>query len=428
MTLSINSSFNSKNNPPKKNIIIENKNIFHNYFIDINKDDDGTLYKKIKKSLNEKENDKESNSIKIYETNSINSISKKNTYINNFPDSNKSLFSFKNNNKKQEIINKSEFHKTKPKNIFKNLREKDDFSDDYKKKHLKKKKQTKKQNDIFSLNDFKTKHEHLNSNVKFLNSDVYKNKKDEKNKINFEFDFKKHIEREYSLTYHELNMLQYEEALELDKRGFCLIYWGYLKEEQILLNIFILEDFLHLRIIKIYIFFFSFTLELFLNAIFYTDNYISDLYSNQGIYDFLNDLPKSVISSVIGFILMFILNILSNSQSALEEIINNYENYKTYVFFKDKINKILKNLKIKLFFFFIINFILMLGFWYYVASFCAVYFNTQKYVVISTLQSILISMLVPFPFCILMTILRLISLRCKCKCLYVLNNYIDNLI
>ena len=428
MTLSFNSSFNSKNNPPKKNIIIENKNIFHNYFIDINKDDDGTLYKKIKKSLNEKENDKESNSIKIYETNSINSIDKKNTYINNFPDSNKSLFSFKNNNKKQEIINKSEFHKTKPKNIFKNLREKDDFSDDYKKKHLKKKKQTKKQNDIFSLNDFKTKHVHLNSNVKFLNSDVYKNKKDEKNKINFEFDFKKHIEREYSLTYHELNMLQYEEALELDKRGFCLIYWGYLKEEQILLNIFILEDFLHLRIIKIYIFFFSFTLELFLNAIFYTDNYISDLYSNQGIYDFLNDLPKSVISSVIGFILMFILNILSNSQSALEEIINNYENYKTYVFFKDKINKILKNLKIKLFFFFIINFILMLGFWYYVASFCAVYFNTQKYVVISTLQSILISMLVPFPFCILMTILRLISLRCKCKCLYVLNNYIDNLI
>ena len=207
-------------------------------------------------------------------------------------------------------------------------------------------------------------------------------------------------------------MLEYEEALELDKRGFCLIYWGYLKEEQIILNTFILEDFLHLRIIKIYIFFFSF----------------SDLYSRQGIYDFLNDLPKSILSSVIGLILMFILNILSNSQNAFEEIINDEKNYKSFFLFKEKVNKILKNLKIKLFFFFIINFILMIGFWYYVSSFCAVYFNTQKYVVISTLQSILISMLVPFPFCIIMTILRLISLRFKCKCLYVINNYIDNLI
>ena len=223
-------------------------------------------------------------------------------------------------------------------------------------------------------------------------------------------------------------MLEYEEALELDKRGFCLIYWGYLKEEQIILNTFILEDFLHLRIIKIYIFFFSFTLELFLNSVFYTDEYISDLYSRQGIYDFLNDLPKSILSSVIGLILMFILNILSNSQNAFEEIINDEKNYKSFFLFKDKVNKILKNLKIKLFFFFIINFILMIGFWYYVSSFCAVYFNTQKFVVISTLQSILISMLVPFPFCIIMTILRLISLRFKCKCLYVINNYIDNLI
>ena len=223
-------------------------------------------------------------------------------------------------------------------------------------------------------------------------------------------------------------MLKYEEALEFDKRGFCFIYWGYLKEEQIILNTFILEDFLHLRIIKIYIFFFSFTLELFLNAIFYTDNYISDLYSNQGIYDFLNDLPKSVISSVIGLILMFILNILSNSQTSLEQIINNDKNYKSFDLYMDKINIILKHLKIKLFFFFVINFILMIGSWYYVSSFCAVYFNTQKFVVISTIESILISMLVPFPFCLLMTILRLISLRFKCKCLYVVNNYIDNLI
>jgi hypothetical protein len=125
---------------------------------------------------------------------------------------------------------------------------------------------------------------------------------------------------------------------------------------------------------------------------------------------------------------MFILNILSNSQKSFEKIINNDLYYKSFDLYMDKINITLKQLKIKLFFFFVINFILMIGFWYYVSSFCAVYFNTQKFVVISTIESILISMLVPFPFCLLMTILRLISLRFKCKCLYVVNNYIDNLI
>ena len=432
----LDTSIGSKYNPPKKNIIINN-NIFHNYFIDLNNSDyNNSNYKKIKKSLFENnEKEKESNSINIYETNSLNSISKKNTFVNNFFDSNKSLSSFKRNNKnnyiKNTITNKSAFQQKSNINIFHKLTEKDDNKSERKKSNFKKKekKHIKNDDDILSLDNFYSKHIHLNSNVKFIDTENSKYKKnDEKNIFNNEYEFKRHFDKQYSLTLHELNMLEYEEALELDKRGFCLIYWGYLKEEQIILNTFILEDFLHLRIIKIYIFFFSFTLELFLNSVFYTDEYISDLYSRQGIYDFLNDLPKSILSSVIGLILMFILNILSNSQNAFEQIINEENNYKSFVLFKDKVNKILKNLKIKLFFFFIINFILMFGFWYYVSSFCAVYFNTQKYVVISTLQSILISMFVPFPFCIIMTILRLISLRFKCKCLYVINNYIDNLI
>ncbi len=437
-TLSLNSSINIKhNNPPKKNIIIENNNIFHNYFLQLNNDADDMNYNKIKKYFNENnEKEKQSNSINIYDLNSLNSNSKKNTFVNNFTDSNKTLFTFKkinkNQNEKNTNINKSEFHKKNDRNIFHKINEKDEILNEHKKNNLKKnkKKEKKKYNEIILPDNFHSKHLHLNSDAKYLNSEFYNFKKIKKNEKNilYKFDFKKHIDKEYSLTNHELNLLKYEEALEFDKRGFCNIYWGYLKEEQILLNIFILEDFLHLRIIKIYIFFFSFTLELFLNSLFYTDSYISDLYLREGIYDILNDLPKSIISSVIGLILMFILNILSNSQKSFEKIINNDLYYKSFDLYMDKINITLKQLKIKLFFFFVINFILMIGFWYYVSSFCAVYFNTQKFVVISTIESILISMLVPFPFCLLMTILRLISLRFKCKCLYVFNNYIDNLI
>ena len=170
---------------------------------------------------------------------------------------------------------------------------------------------------------------------------------------------------------------------------------------------------------------FSFCLELFLNAIFFTDDYISEMYHNDGVLDFFTSLPKSVYSLLVGFIIMFFLNFLSNSKNQFDEATENIFESEKY---KKKVNQILFGLKIKLIFFFIINFLLLFFFWYYCSTFCAVYYNSQEELVKGTLVSIITSMLIPFPVSFIMALIRYIALKKKSKCLFGINYCIDKII
>ena len=83
-----------------------------------------------------------------------------------------------------------------------------------------------------------------------------------------------------------------------------------------------------------------------------------------------------------------------------------------------KCGKIIKTLKIKLTFFFSLNFLLMLFFWYYSSIFCAIYSSSQKEYFKEIITSLLITLCVPFPVSLLLTFLRKISLKYKIKKLF----------
>ena len=227
------------------------------------------------------------------------------------------------------------------------------------------------------------------------------------------------------LTSNDYFDLEFEEALKLDKRSFLQLIWGYILEEQIIFNTFISEIFLELRVIKIYFMIFSFSLELFLNAIFFSDDYISEMYHNDGVLDFFSSLPKSIYSLLIGLLIMFFLNFLSNSKDAFKEATNKIYDKEEY---KKKVKKILCGLRIKLSFFFTLNFIFMFFFWYYCSTFCAIYSNSQNELIKGTLISIFTSLLIPFPVSIIMALIRYIALKKKNKCLFKINNIIDKVI
>ncbi len=99
--------------------------------------------------------------------------------------------------------------------------------------------------------------------------------------------------------------MKYGNAILFDYRGFLKIYWDFLKEKQIIINTFFLENHLELRAIKIILFFFSFGLEYTLNAFFYNDDYVSNAYKRNGVVDFISDLPKSVYSFLVSLFITF---------------------------------------------------------------------------------------------------------------------------
>ena len=76
---------------------------------------------------------------------------------------------------------------------------------------------------------------------------------------------------------------------------------------------------------------------------------------------------------------------------------------------KEKI--IINTLKTKFIFFYIINFIFILLFWYYIGCFCAVYKNTQNHLIKDTLISFSISYIIPFGANIITALIRIHSLK-----------------
>jgi len=219
----------------------------------------------------------------------------------------------------------------------------------------------------------------------------------------------------------DLQDMEYEEAAGNDKRSYLRMYWCFLVDSQIILGTFFTENYLDLLIIKLSFLIFTFQISFFLNAFFYTDEYISDAYHNEGVLDFFTGLPKAIYSFIATMITTNLLRMLSTSKSELIKIIREKRNEKDYI---QLINQKLKKLRIKLIIYFILVFLLGLCFFYYVAAFCAVYRNSQKYWFIGCITSFALDSLVAIIICLLLAAFRYIAIIKKVKCLYVFGNII----
>jgi len=216
--------------------------------------------------------------------------------------------------------------------------------------------------------------------------------------------------------------MDYGEAIIYDKRTYLKIYWAYLVDTQIILGTFCTENYLNLLVIKLSFFFCTFQISFFLNALFYTDEYISDAYHNNGVLDFFSGLPKSIYSFVATLITTNLLKMLSNSKSELMKLIREERKNKEYI---NLINSKLKKLRNKLIIYFILVFTLGSFFLYYVCAFCAVYRYSQKYWFFGCLESFAMDSLVALIICIVLAFFRILSLKKQIKFLYKLADIIS---
>ena len=75
------------------------------------------------------------------------------------------------------------------------------------------------------------------------------------------------------------------------------------------------------------------------NAFLYSDNYITQVFENEGKLNFVNSLPKSIYSFLITTIISIELKFLLNNKKEILDIIQN----KNKSEFNQKIKAILKN-------------------------------------------------------------------------------------
>ena len=223
---------------------------------------------------------------------------------------------------------------------------------------------------------------------------------------------------------YELNSLSYNDALKYDRRTYFEYYISLLKTKHLILFTFFQNKDYNSNIIKINLFLFSFDLYYTINALFYTDSKIHEIYEESGAFNFLYHIPQILYSTVISTVINTIIKFLSLSQKNILDL-KNEKNIKNC---QNKINQILTCLKIKFTFFYIFSFIFLIIFWYYLSCFCAVYKNTQTHLIKDTLLSFLLSLIYPLVINFLPGFLRIPSLRDSSKnrkCLYNISKIIQ---
>ena len=338
-------------------------------------------------------------------------------------------FSF--NNNKNELFNKSDVSSKIRMNNFKNYRYNIKIHN-----LLSKKKKKYNYDNAFSKKGAPSSNLKFEKSVRGKNNEInsiniynFKKKrfKNKKEQDNFMVNEKNNTNNCIKLSQkdEDLQDMDFKFAVIKDKRSCLRIYWSYLVESQIILGTFFTENYLDLFVIKFSFFICTFQISFFLNAFFYTDEYISNAYHNDGILDFVTGLPKALYSFIATLITTNLLRMLSNSKSELLQIIRHRKKALNYI--KIVNNKLIK-LSCKLFIYFTLTFLLGLFFLYYVTSFCAVYSHSQKYWFMGCLESFAIDSLVSFIICILISTLRYIAIHKQIKCLYCLVNLISVII
>ena len=108
-------------------------------------------------------------------------------------------------------------------------------------------------------------------------------------------------------TIYELNNLEYSEALKVDKRNYFQYYLSLLKSKYLLLFSFCNKNDYNSRIIKIFLFFYSFIIYYLVNTLFFKDSTMHKIYTDIGIYNFIYQLPQIIYSSLISSTLNLIV-------------------------------------------------------------------------------------------------------------------------
>ena len=289
-----------------------------------------------------------------------------------------------------------------------------DSSKTIKKKIVKKVKIKKKKKSIENNNQ--TDVVSIYNNIKSSKIDLINFKRREKRSISMKNEPIKIENNQIDGPYndYELFSFSYKEALIYDKRTFFEYYISLIRTKHPIIFSFIPMNDYNSILIKISLFLLFFAITYTINALFFTEKKIHKIYENGGIYNYSFFLPEILCSFIISHLLYNILRAVSLSEKNIVDIKNNIQNDK-------KIKQIKKLIEFKYIFFYVIGLIFLFFFWYYLSSFCAVFKNSQIYLIKNTLLSLSFSLIYPFFINIVPCTFRLISLKDLNKnkeCLY----------
>ena len=237
--------------------------------------------------------------------------------------------------------------------------------------------------------------------------------------------------KEEEISSEELNESNYKNSLLNDKRNFISCFKNYFFEKQFILSCIFSKLILFSLNIRIICLIFNIHTLLFLNALLYNDNYISKRFNLEGNgnlkYFFKNEIDKVIYSTLLGIIIGKISLLFTNSGYNIRKLLKEKKEIKDNKSINDNLNDELKYAFIKRIIGFIFIFILEILYFYYICIFCYIYQYTQILWLISTLMSILFNIVFSCLISLIISLLRIISLKKQIWLIFAISKIINDI-
>ena len=246
-------------------------------------------------------------------------------------------------------------------------------------------------------------------------------KKSKKIDINLEgFDFDEYLEP-------SLDDLEFDDALKKDKRKFFNHFFETIKEKQIIANTFFVRDALRPKTIKIMLFNLNLILYFVINGLFFSEDYVSQVYHLEKEDTFFSFFPRSIERFIYTTIVSLVINVIVECFMVNENKIKGIyiREKENELNLKYEISLLMKKINNSILLFIIVSFFLYILFFYYLLFFNYVYPNMQIEVIKSSITIVIIMQILSILSCFIQTSLRFLSFKCKSEKMYKISRILD---
>ena len=142
-----------------------------------------------------------------------------------------------------------------------------------------------------------------------------------------------------------------------------------------------------------------------MNVFFFSDDTMHKMFLDYGKYNFIQQIPQIVYSTIISQLIQVFICYLSLTDKYY------YQIKSLKIKSKETISQIIQCAKLKIYFFIIFTTIMFFFYWYLITCFCEVYICTQIAFLKDSLISFALGQLYPFALYLIPSVLRIIALK-----------------
>ena len=218
----------------------------------------------------------------------------------------------------------------------------------------------------------------------------------------------------------DLDDMEYDDAIKLDKRSFCEFFIAKLKTNQIFANTFYYKDNIRPFSIKILILLLDIDLYFTINGLFFSEEYITELYHLEKEDGFFTFIPRSIsrffYTTIASGIIGIILDCIFIEEKKIKRILLREKEDVLQLRYEIALTSKSLHKRYKIFIF--ICFFIAIISWYYVSCFNNVYKTVKIEWIKSSIVIIIIMQIISLLVSLLESILREISFQCKSEKIY----------